>query len=75
MALVIGNAGYRAVTELPNPRKDARDVATALRAAAFAEVVERYDLGVREMQHALSSSRTRPPAPTRIRAEQALLVG
>jgi formylglycine-generating enzyme required for sulfatase activity len=54
VALVIGNAGYRAVAALPNPRKDARDVAAALRAAQFAEVVEGYDLGVREMQRALS---------------------
>ena len=53
-ALVIGNAGYRAVMELPNPRKDARDIATALRAAGFTEVVEHYDLGLREMHQALS---------------------
>jgi uncharacterized caspase-like protein len=54
VALVIGNAGYRAVAELANPRKDARDVAAALRAAAFAKVVEQYDLTVREMQRALA---------------------
>jgi hypothetical protein len=27
VALVIGNAGYKAVADLPNPRKDACDVA------------------------------------------------
>jgi len=36
--VVIGNAGYRAVTERPNPRRDARDFAVALCAAGFAEV-------------------------------------
>jgi len=54
VALVIGNAGYRTVAELPNPKKDARDIAAALRAAGFTEVVERYDLGLREMQQVLS---------------------
>src|SRR5262245_10636595 len=34
VALVIGNAAYRAVAGLPNPRKDAGDVAAALRSAA-----------------------------------------
>jgi hypothetical protein len=54
VALVIGNAGYRAVSELPNPRKDARDIAAALRVSAFSEVVERYDLGLREMLQTLA---------------------
>jgi formylglycine-generating enzyme required for sulfatase activity len=54
VALVIGNSAYRAVSELPNPRKDARDVAAALKAAAFSEVVEHYDLSVREMRQVLS---------------------
>ena len=40
VALVIGNASYKAVAPLPNPKKDARDVAAALRAAAFTEVVD-----------------------------------
>ena len=55
VALVIGNAAYRAVKALPNPRNDAREVATALRAAGFAEVVERYDLGVQDMQKVLKA--------------------
>jgi formylglycine-generating enzyme required for sulfatase activity len=54
VALVIGNSAYRTVTELPNPKKDARDVAAALRGVGFAEVMESYDLGVRDMQQALS---------------------
>jgi hypothetical protein len=49
-ALVIGNAAYRTVGELPNPRKDARDVAAALRGAGFAEVVELYNLGIQQMR-------------------------
>src|SRR5262245_19068214 len=53
VALVIGNAGYKTVSELPNPRKDARDVAAALRGLGF-DVVEHHDLGMREMQRALS---------------------
>jgi hypothetical protein len=36
VALVIGNAAYRAVAELPNPLKDARDMAAALHSLAFA---------------------------------------
>jgi hypothetical protein len=32
VALVIGNAVYRATTPLPNPKNDATDVAAALRA-------------------------------------------
>ena len=55
VALVIGNAAYKAVVELPNPRKDARDVAAALKAAQFAEVVERYDLGIQQMRDALAA--------------------
>ncbi len=54
VALVIGNASYKAVAPLPNPKKDARDVAAALRAAAFTEVVEHYDLGMREMLRVLA---------------------
>ena len=55
VALVIGNAAYRNVKALPNPVNDARAVAAALRAAGFAEVVERYDLGVQDMQKALKA--------------------
>ena len=55
VALVIGNAAYRTVKALPNPVNDAREVAAALRAAGFAEVVERNDLGVQDMQKALKA--------------------
>ena len=55
VALVIGNSAYRAVAELPNPKKDARDIAAALRGVGFAEVMERYDLGVRDLRQALST--------------------
>jgi len=47
VALVIGNAAYRAVEPLPNPLKDGHDVAAALRRAdGFIEVLEDYDLGL-----------------------------
>jgi uncharacterized caspase-like protein len=55
VALVIGNANYKTVSKLLNPRNDAGDVAAALRAAGFAEVVERYDLGVQDLQRALKA--------------------
>jgi uncharacterized caspase-like protein len=55
VALVIGNAAYSAVPELPTSRKDARDIAAALRAAGFGEVIEHYDLGRREMLGALTA--------------------
>jgi Caspase domain/Tetratricopeptide repeat len=55
VALVIGNAGYRTVSKLPNPRNDAGAVAVALRAAGFSEVLERYDLGVQQMRDALKT--------------------
>jgi tetratricopeptide (TPR) repeat protein len=51
VALVIGNAAYRTVEPLPNPLKDGRDVAAALRRAdGFAEVIEDYDLGLADMR-------------------------
>ena len=37
------------------PKKDARDVAAALRGAGFTEVVERYDLGIQDMRTTLSA--------------------
>lgn len=55
VALAIGNAAYKHVQPLPNPRKDAADVATALKAAGFADVEALYDLGLREMQRALAA--------------------
>jgi uncharacterized caspase-like protein len=51
---VIGNTAYKAVPALLNPRKDAGDIAAALRAAGFAEVVERYDLGHAALRTALA---------------------
>ena len=55
VALVVGNASYRTVKTLPNPLNDAREVAAALLAAGFSEVVQQFDLGVREMQKALKA--------------------
>ena len=55
VALVIGFANYRTVPKLANPLNDARAVAAALRAASFTEVIEQYDLGVLEMQRAVSA--------------------
>lgn len=54
VALVIGNAAYRAVGTLPNPAKDAADIAATLRGAdGFSEVIEGYDLGLRQMRETL----------------------
>jgi tetratricopeptide (TPR) repeat protein len=55
VALVIGNANYRTVLKLANPRNDAGALAVALRAAGFTEVVERYDLGAQQMRDALKT--------------------
>ena len=55
VALVIGNAAYRAVAELPTARKDGQDIAAALRAAGFSEVIEHYDLGEQQMRKALAA--------------------
>jgi caspase domain-containing protein len=53
VALVIGNANYKTASKLLNPRNDAGDVAAALRSAGFSEVIERYDLGMQDLQKAL----------------------
>ncbi|MEW6769551.1 MAG: caspase family protein [Pseudomonadota bacterium] len=55
VALVIGNSNYQAVGKLENPANDARDVAAALRKVGFTEVIERYDLGVRDMRRELGA--------------------
>lgn len=55
VALVIGNAAYRNVKALPNPMNDGRELAGALRAAGFTEVVEHYDLGVQQMRDVLKT--------------------
>jgi uncharacterized caspase-like protein len=52
VALVIGNASYQAVTALPNPVNDARDMAAALGRLGFAVRVE-TDLGYDAMRRAL----------------------
>ena len=59
VALVVGNAAYRTVEALPNPVKDGRDVAAALRRAdGFGEVIEGYDLGLGEMRAMLAKLET-----------------
>ena len=44
VALVIGNAAYKNVPALLNPKNDARAVAASLRRLGFADVLEQYDL-------------------------------
>ena len=58
VALVIGNSEYRSVTMLPNPRRDARAVAEALRQAGFQTVTLETDLTHDAMVKALRSFRT-----------------
>jgi len=53
IALVIGNADYRSVGRLANPVNDSRAVAASLRRLGFAEVIERYDLGLAAMGETL----------------------
>lgn len=53
VALVIGNAAYRAAPALPNPGNDAQDMAAALKALGF-EVIDGHDLDRRGMGEALS---------------------
>jgi tetratricopeptide (TPR) repeat protein len=53
IALVIGNSAYQGVGRLANPANDGRAIAVSLRRLGFAEVVERYDLGVVAMGVAL----------------------
>src|SRR5262249_29399515 len=55
VALAIGNAAYRKVDPLPNPKKDAADIAAALKTTGFTEVIEQHDLGLKEMQRALAA--------------------
>jgi uncharacterized caspase-like protein len=45
VALVIGNAKYESVGELPNPKGDADAVAAALTKIGFQKVIVRHDLG------------------------------
>jgi uncharacterized caspase-like protein len=55
VALAIGNAAYRKVDPLLNSSKDAADIAAALKAAGFTEVIEHHDLSLKEMQRALAA--------------------
>ncbi len=52
VALVIGNADYEHVANLPNPSNDAKDIAAALGRLGF-EVTIKADLDYREMRLAL----------------------
>ncbi|MEO9525776.1 caspase family protein [Roseibium sp.] len=51
VALVIGNGSYRYSSQLPNPQKDASDVAHALRRLGF-EVIQADNLDYGEMRRA-----------------------
>jgi uncharacterized caspase-like protein len=49
---VIGNSAYQSTTPLANPSNDARDMATALRAAGFS-VIEALDADKHKLDSAL----------------------
>jgi formylglycine-generating enzyme required for sulfatase activity len=53
VALVIGNGAYVNAPRLPNPVRDAKAVAQALRAAGFSDVTEGYDLAKPQFDAAL----------------------
>lgn len=53
IALVIGNANYQNAGPLANPANDATAVAALLRAAGFANVELKRDLGIAEMRRTL----------------------
>jgi uncharacterized caspase-like protein len=57
VALVIGNSLYRSVSFLPNPRRDAKAVADALRQTGFQSVELAMDLDRDGMVKALRSFR------------------
>jgi uncharacterized caspase-like protein len=52
VALVIGNSGYSALTAIPNPRNDAREIGDALKALGF-EVMLGIDLRRADMEDLL----------------------
>lgn len=52
LALVIGNSDYKHAGELPNPRNDAADMATALEKLGF-EVIKGVDLDKQSMEQTL----------------------
>jgi uncharacterized caspase-like protein len=53
IALIIGNSNYKHAGLLGNPANDAAAIATLLKAAGFASVDVRRDLGIAEMRQAL----------------------
>jgi WD40 repeat protein len=53
VALVIGNSAYQTAPALPNPVRDAKAIAEALREAGFADVTEGYDLSKAKFDEAL----------------------
>jgi uncharacterized caspase-like protein len=53
IALVIGNSSYQHAGQLANPANDANAVVTMLKAAGFASVEVRRDLGIAEMRRVL----------------------
>jgi uncharacterized caspase-like protein len=53
VALVIGNSAYQSVDRLPNPERDARDVAAALERMQFDSVTLRLDQDQASMRRAL----------------------
>jgi uncharacterized caspase-like protein len=55
VALVIGNAGYRAVPRLENPTNDAEDIGAALRATGFTVVHVHRDVTRAQMGQALNA--------------------
>jgi uncharacterized caspase-like protein len=55
VALVIGNSAYKAVPELPNPRRDAQLIADALKKLGFEKVVLANDLAREAMIAVLRS--------------------
>jgi tetratricopeptide (TPR) repeat protein len=57
VALVIGNSRYASVPFLPNPRRDAEAIASALREDGFQNVMLSTDLGRDAMRDALRSFR------------------
>jgi hypothetical protein len=53
VALIIGNAAYKKVSTLPNPKNDAEAVSTMLKSAGFSVVEVRHDLDHRNFTRVL----------------------
>ncbi|MCK1385598.1 caspase family protein [Bradyrhizobium sp. 21] len=58
VALVLGNSTYKNVPSLPNPERDAAEVADALRATGFEKVTLRTNLGRDQLIQALRTFAT-----------------